>query len=61
MVTADRTFRIDTYTKKKKESKHITGDSHQMTREKNKRGRREKTYENMMHISINIQCLLFSF
>ena len=41
MVTADRTFTIDTYTKKKKESKHNTKYSHQITRGENKRGREE--------------------
>ena len=45
MVTADRTFTIDTYTKKKKESKHNTKSSHQITREQ-KRKERENTYKN---------------
>ena len=42
MVTADRTFRIDTYTKKKKESKHNTKDNHATTREQKtkRRGKR---------------------
>ena len=45
MVTADGTFTIDTYTKKKKESKHNTKSSHQITRER-KRKERENTYKN---------------
>ena len=32
----------DTHTKKRKESKHNTKDSHQITREDNKRRRKEK-------------------
>ena len=42
MVTADRTFRIDTYTKKKKESKHNTKSSHQITREQKRKEREVK-------------------
>ena len=42
MVTANRKSTTDTYTKKKKESKHNTKVSHQITREENKRGREEK-------------------
>ena len=45
MVTADGTFTIDTYTKKKKESKHNTKSSHQITRERKKK-ERENTYKN---------------
>ena len=43
MVTANRKSTIDTHTKKKKESKHNTKVSHQITIEENKRGREEKT------------------
>ena len=32
---------MDTHTKEEKESKHNTKDSHQITREENKRGREE--------------------
>ena len=34
------------HTKKKKESKHNTKDSNQITREENKRGKEKKTYKN---------------
>ena len=37
MVTANQKSVIDIYTKKKKESKHNTKESHQITREENKR------------------------
>ena len=42
MVTANQKSIIYTHTKKKKESKHNTEDSHQITREENKRGKEEK-------------------
>ena len=42
MVTANRKSTIDTHTKKKKESKHNTEVSHQITRGGNKTGREEK-------------------
>ena len=45
MVTANQKSTIDIHTKKKKESKHNTKDSHQITREENKRGRK-KTCKN---------------
>ena len=42
MVTANQKSIMDTHTKKKKESKHNTKDSHQITREENKRGKGKK-------------------
>ena len=42
MVTANQKSAIGIHTKKKKESKHNNKDSHQITREENKRGREEK-------------------
>ena len=45
MVTADGTFTIDTYTKKKKESKHNTKSSHQITRE----GKRKHLQEQIQY------------
>ena len=41
-VTTNQKSTIDTHTKKKKESKHNTKVSHQITREENKRGSEEK-------------------
>ena len=41
-VTTNQKSTIDIHTKKKKESKHNTKDSHQITREGNKKGREEK-------------------
>ena len=43
MVTANQKPTIDIHTKKKKESKHNTKVSYQITREENKRGREEKS------------------
>ena len=42
MITTDQKSTIDTHTKKKKQSKHNSKHSHQITREKNKRGGEEK-------------------
>ena len=42
MVTSNWKSTIDTKTKKKKQSKHSTKDSHQITKEENKRGREEQ-------------------
>ena len=42
MVTANQKSTIDTHTKRKKESKHNTKASRQITREENKRGRKGK-------------------
>ena len=42
MVTTDQKSPIDRHTKKKKESKHNTKVSHQITRVENKRGKEEK-------------------
>ena len=42
MGTANPKTATDTHTQKKKQPKHNTKDSHQITREKNKRGREEK-------------------
>ena len=42
MVTANQKSTIDTHTKKIKQPKHNTEDSHQTTREENKR-REERT------------------
>ena len=41
-VTAKQKSMIDIHTKKKKESKHNTRDSHQITREENKRGKEKQ-------------------
>ena len=46
MITANRKFVIDTHTQKKKESKHNTKVSHQITREENKEGKEKKTKTN---------------
>ena len=47
MVTTNQKSTIDTQAKMKKQSKHNTKVSHQITREENKRGREEKkTYKN---------------
>ena len=42
MVAAKQKSIIDIHTKKKKESKHNVKDSHQITREENKRGKGKK-------------------
>ena len=42
MANANENSIIDIHTKKKKESKHNTNDSHQITREENKREKEEK-------------------
>ena len=42
MVTTNQKSIIDIHTKKKKESKHNTKDSHQIIRRENKRGKEEK-------------------
>ena len=42
MVSANQKSTIDTHTKKEKQSKHNTKDSHQITREENKWGSEEK-------------------
>ena len=42
MVTVNQKLTVDTHIKKKKQSKHNTEDSHQITREENERGREEK-------------------
>ena len=42
MVTEKQKYTIYTHTKKKKDSKHNTKDSYQITREVNKREREEK-------------------
>ena len=42
MGTTNQKSTIDIHTKKKKESKHNTKDSHQIIKEENKRGREEK-------------------
>ena len=38
MVTTSQKFIIDTHTHKRNESKHITKDNHQITREQKKKG-----------------------
>ena len=43
MATANQKYIIDTYAHKRKESKHNTKDSHQVTREKSKRRKEQKT------------------
>ena len=45
MVTTEQKSTIDTHTKEKKESKHNTKISHQITREENKRIREKKNKE----------------
>ena len=45
MVTANRKSTIDTHTKKKKESKHNSKVSHQITREQKRKGQKN-TYKN---------------
>ena len=45
MITTDQKSTIDTHTKKKKQSKHNTKDSHQITREQKRKGRKN-TYKN---------------
>ena len=42
IVTTNQKSTIDRHAKKKKQSKHNTKDSQQITREENKRGREEK-------------------
>ena len=42
MVITNQKSMIDTHTKQKKELKNNTKVSHQITREENKRGRKEK-------------------
>jgi len=43
MATANQKYIIDTHAHKRKESKHNTKDSHQVTREKSKRRKEQKT------------------
>ena len=45
MVTANKKSTIDIHMKKKKESKHNTKNSHQITKEQKRKGRK-KTYKN---------------
>ena len=42
MVNTNQKFIIQTQMKKRKESKHSTKDSHQITREETKKGRKEQ-------------------
>jgi len=42
MVTSNQKSTMDIYTKRKNESKFNTKDSHQITRDENKKGREEK-------------------
>ena len=42
MRTANQKSTVDTHTKRKRQSKHNTKDSHQITKELNKSGREEK-------------------
>ena len=42
MVNTNQKFIIQTQMKKRKESKHSTKDSHQITREETKKGRQEQ-------------------
>ena len=42
LVTTDQKMTIDTKTNKRKQFEYNTKDTHQITREKNKRGREEK-------------------
>ena len=53
MVTTDQKSTIDTHTKKKKQSKHNSKDSHQIAREENKRRKEEKspTKSNPKHLT----------
>ena len=46
MGTANQKPTIDTHTKKKKQSKHNTKDSHQITREKKRKGKKRPTKTN---------------
>ena len=46
MVTTNQKSVIDKHTKKRKEFKHNTKDSHQITREESKRRKTEKNYKN---------------
>ena len=52
MVTVDKKSTIDIHTKKKKQSKHNSKDSHQIPREENERGREEKRLTNQI-LTIN--------
>ena len=47
MVTTHQKSIIDIHTKKKKESKHNTKDSHQITRDENKRGKGKNKSSNI--------------
>ena len=40
MATANQKYIIDTHTHKRNESKHITKDNHQITREQKKKGKK---------------------
>ena len=46
MITTNQKSTIETHKKKKKESKHNTKVSHQITREENKEGKEKKTKTN---------------
>ena len=54
IVTTNQKPTIDTHTQNKKESKHNTKSSYQMTREENKRRRGEK--RPTKNIQINFHC-----
>ena len=65
LVTTDQKMTIDTKTNKRKQFEHNTKDTHQITREQNKRGREEKkksqtinkmaigTYLSIITLSVN--------
>ena len=62
MVTINQKSTTDTHKKKKKQPKHNSKDSHQITREENKRGREEKipemntnAYQNLMYKKVMFQ------
>ena len=42
MITTKQKLIVDTQMTKKKDSKHITTENHQITKEENKRGRKEE-------------------
>ena len=54
MVTANQKSKIDIHTKKKKEYKHNTKDSHQITRNENKRMKRNEDI--LRDLWDNIKC-----
>ena len=54
MVTTNKYFSINPHIKKEEESKHRLKDSHQITKEKNKRRKKQQNYKMSKYIKVAI-------